>query len=110
MLGYSEDQTQPSFFPAIGFFCTDVDETEDGHFAYSHRMRPGVNRDSHGLKVAQLGGMPQLAMQIATDALRSIKNNEGNRVGENDVLRKLGKQLADRYDHGRSDPQHSPSG
>ena len=35
-------------------------------------MRPGVNRQSHGLKVAQLGGMPPFAMQIASETLSSL--------------------------------------
>lgn len=48
------------------------DTPQDGHFAYSHRMRPGVNRDSHGLKVAQLAGMPASAMAMAHRALSML--------------------------------------
>ncbi|KAG8966474.1 DNA mismatch repair ATPase msh1 [Tulasnella sp. 419] len=70
MLGYSDDglnkSRRRSVFPNIGFFCNDVDETEDGHFTYSHRLRPGVNRDSHGLKVAQTGGLPPKAIDSQT--------------------------------------------
>lgn len=36
-------------------------------------MRPGVNRDSHGLKVAQLAGMPDTAIAIAKEALALLK-------------------------------------
>lgn len=36
-------------------------------------MRPGVNRDSHGLKVAQLAGMPDTAVAIAKEALALLK-------------------------------------
>jgi DNA mismatch repair ATPase MutS len=44
-------------------------------------MRPGVNTDSHGLKVAQLAGMPVAAMEVAKDTLsrlRRIKDNAGD--------------------------------
>ncbi|KAI9794185.1 MAG: hypothetical protein M1816_006110 [Peltula sp. TS41687] len=37
-------------------FCTDVAEESDGAFSYVHRLRQGVNRESHALKVAQLAG------------------------------------------------------
>jgi len=73
MLGANADGSRSDKFPAIKYYCTDVDET-DGRFAYSHIMRPGVNRRSHGLKVAQLGGMPPFAMQIASETLSSIVN------------------------------------
>ncbi|KZP32367.1 hypothetical protein FIBSPDRAFT_812686 [Athelia psychrophila] len=72
LLGYSDNGKGLGAFSDVAFFCTDVDETEDGHFAYSHRMRPGVNRDSHGLKVAQLAGMPASAMAMAHRALSML--------------------------------------
>ncbi|KAM6498292.1 MutS domain V domain containing protein [Amanita muscaria] len=74
MLGYPEHKSRGPH-GHISFFCTDVHETDDDHFAYSYRLRPGVNRDSHGLKVAQLAGMPQVAMQVARDALSWLNNN-----------------------------------
>lgn len=37
-------------------YCTDVAEEEDGSFSYVHRLRKGVNRQSHALKVARLAG------------------------------------------------------
>ncbi|KII93351.1 hypothetical protein PLICRDRAFT_49405 [Plicaturopsis crispa FD-325 SS-3] len=74
MLGYSTSHKGEGAFGNVSFFCTDVDETADGHFAYSHRLRPGVNRDSHGLKVARLAGMPPSAMAVAKDALHWLKS------------------------------------
>lgn len=38
-------------------------------------MRPGVNWDSHGLKVAQLAGLPDTAIKTATDTLNWLKRN-----------------------------------
>ncbi|KAI0067908.1 hypothetical protein BV25DRAFT_1911773 [Artomyces pyxidatus] len=92
MLGNSPDHKGEGAFQNIGFFCTDVDETEDGHFAYSHRLRPGVNRDSHGLKVAQLAGMPTSAVAVARDALSWLKNN-GSANSNSADLKALGQSL-----------------
>lgn len=93
MLGYTSGQNTTGAFETVAFFCTDVDEADvsivvsfnrvsvfiaiqDDHFAYSYRMRPGVNRDSHGLKVAQLAGMPTPAMIVAKDALSWLKSQK----------------------------------
>jgi len=38
----------PTLRPGVAFFCTDIDEME-GSFAYSYRLRPGVNYDSHAI-------------------------------------------------------------
>jgi DNA mismatch repair ATPase MutS len=40
----------------LKYYCTDVVEQEDGSFMYSHRLRTGVNRESHALKVARMAG------------------------------------------------------
>ena len=44
---------------SLGRYCTDVHEDPDGSFTYVHRLRSGVNRESHALKVAQLAGERQ---------------------------------------------------
>jgi DNA mismatch repair ATPase MutS len=94
MLGYNEETCRADgFFEKVAFYCTDVDELEvcytlspktpalislmqNGAFAYSHRLRPGVNRDSHGLKVAQLARMPQSAIKVATAALGHLMGED----------------------------------
>ena len=40
----------------VGCYCTDVAEGPKGSFSYVHRLRRGVNRQSHALKVARLAG------------------------------------------------------
>jgi DNA mismatch repair ATPase MutS len=40
----------------VACYCTDVSEEGDGNFAYVHKLRKGVNRQSHALKVARLAG------------------------------------------------------
>jgi DNA mismatch repair ATPase MutS len=44
----------------IGYYCSDVEEDSEGRFAYIHRLKEGVNRDSHALKVARLAGTKTL--------------------------------------------------
>ncbi|KAN0060068.1 hypothetical protein ACQY0O_008041 [Thecaphora frezii] len=79
MLGF---QTPNGRFDAVGFYCTDVSESEDGSVTYSHKIRVGVNRKSHGLKVARLADMPQPALDVASTALdwlqRRRQRNQGN--------------------------------
>ncbi|KAJ6604390.1 muts domain V-domain-containing protein [Mycena vulgaris] len=93
MLGYSMDKAEQGIFSNVGFFCTDVDETDDGHFAYSYRVRPGVNRDSHGLKVAQLAGMPKTAVTVARDALTWLKSRKEDPSSNAANLNSLGQSL-----------------
>ena len=44
-------------FEKLACYCNDVQEESDGTFAYVHRLRKGVNRESHALKVARVAGM-----------------------------------------------------
>ena len=48
------DMTQD--WSSLAAYCTDVNEDADGSYTYVHRLRSGVNRESHALKVAQLAG------------------------------------------------------
>ena len=36
-----------------------------GAFSFVHRLRKGVNRESHALKVAQLAGLPKETLDLA---------------------------------------------
>jgi DNA mismatch repair ATPase MutS len=56
----------------IGYFCTDVEEDENGCFNYVHRLRKGVNKESHALKVAKLAGLPESAIGIARETLKNL--------------------------------------
>ncbi|KAH9946837.1 muts domain V-domain-containing protein [Amylocystis lapponica] len=97
MLGYSNDSHKgQGAFANVSFYCTDVDETEDGYFTYSHRLRPGVNQDSHGLKVAQLAGFPQSAVQVAKTTLSWLKDRRASAVSSQNGLQALGQSLGSR--------------
>jgi DNA mismatch repair ATPase MutS len=58
---------------------------QDGYFAYSYRLRPGVNWDSHGLKVAQLAGLPDPVIKVASDTLDWLKQNRRNQAQCSDI-------------------------
>ncbi|KAF9650663.1 hypothetical protein BDM02DRAFT_3154693 [Thelephora ganbajun] len=96
MLGQPADDPVSSSFGNINFYCTGVDETDDGYFSYSYKLKPGVNRDSHGLKVAHLAGMPQSVLRTAKGAFEWLRkartDNNSQRAKE---LSKLGRTLCE---------------
>lgn len=47
-------------FKNVGCYCTDIEEAVDGTFSYIHKLRRGVNTQSHALKVARLAGKNKL--------------------------------------------------
>ncbi|KAF1959386.1 hypothetical protein CC80DRAFT_467925 [Byssothecium circinans] len=60
-------------FEKLGCYCNDVMEEGDGKFSYVHRLRKGVNRQSHALKVARVAGLPEDAIKVAAEVLGSLK-------------------------------------
>ena len=62
-----------SFQETVGCYCTRVVEDNSGGFRFDHRMRRGVNRDSHALKVARLAGLPESAIGTAKQVLKDLK-------------------------------------
>jgi DNA mismatch repair ATPase MutS len=69
-------------WPRLGTYCTDILEDERGSFTFQHRLRPGVNRQSHALKVAALAGLPAPALEAATAVLRQLHGDKDNQQGE----------------------------
>ena len=57
----------------MAFYCTDVAEGSEGSFSFVHRLRKGVNRSSHALKVARLAGIPEAAIETARTVLQSLE-------------------------------------
>lgn len=62
-------------FESLGCYCNDVAEEADGSFSYVHRLRKGVNRQSHALKVARVAGLPEEAIAIAARALEKLRTD-----------------------------------
>jgi DNA mismatch repair ATPase MutS len=61
-----------SGFEGLACYCTNVVEEGQGRFRYDHKVRRGVNRQSHALKVAKLAGMPQGAIEVAKGVLKEL--------------------------------------
>ncbi|KAH7345074.1 muts domain V-domain-containing protein [Rhizoctonia solani] len=89
MLGYYETELlEPTIIPHcarphVSFFCTDIASTNDSstdEFTYSHRLKPGVNRESHGLRVARLGGMPDSAVEVARRVVERLRDSGPSQV------------------------------
>lgn len=55
---------------AVQTYCTDVEEDGHGGFVYVHRLRRGINRKSHALKVARMAGLPEPAISMARQVLQ----------------------------------------
>ena len=53
----------------VQMHCTDVEEDGKGGFVYVHKLRRGINRRSHALKVATLAGLPNRAIDTAKRVL-----------------------------------------
>jgi DNA mismatch repair ATPase MutS len=60
-------------FEKLGCYCNDVLEEPDSKFSYVHRLRKGVNRESHALKVARVAGLPEDAVSVAAQVLKQLK-------------------------------------
>ncbi|KAI0140969.1 muts domain V-domain-containing protein [Hypoxylon sp. NC0597] len=61
---------------AVECYCTDVEEDGAGGFVYVHKLRKGVNRQSHALKVARLANLPEAAITVAREILERTKGHE----------------------------------
>lgn len=57
----------------VDYFCTDLERSEDGNVRFSHRIRPGLNRESHGLDIARLAGMPETVLEKAGSTLKHLE-------------------------------------
>ena len=53
-------------------WCTGIEEDRDG-FNYLYKLRKGVNKESHALKVAKLAGMPESAIALARGIIERDK-------------------------------------
>lgn len=53
----------------VQMYCTELEEDGTGGFVYNHKLRRGINRQSHALKVARLAGVPDRAIDVALRVL-----------------------------------------
>ena len=65
------DMTQN--FDDLACYCTDLAKNSDGSVMFMHKLKRGVNRESHALKVAELAGMPEEAIAVAAEVLQDLE-------------------------------------
>ena len=65
-------------WPKVAYYCTDVLEDDSGAFTFLHRLKKGVNNQSHALKVAKLAGLPLEALKVAETVLEQIMIEKRN--------------------------------
>lgn len=56
-------------------YQTTLEEQGDGVMTYIHRVVPGVCRQSHGVHVARLAGMPASAIDVSTRILKVMQES-----------------------------------
>lgn len=78
------DMTQD--FSKLGRYCTDVLEDDAGSFSFVHRIHPGVNRQSHALKVARLAGLPDAAISVAKNVLEQLNGKANVQNHQNEQI------------------------
>ncbi|KAF9586684.1 DNA mismatch repair ATPase msh1 [Lunasporangiospora selenospora] len=57
-------------------YQTTIEQQEDGMYTYMHHVIPGVCRQSHGIHVAKLAGMPQSAIDVSTRVLEVLQGKD----------------------------------
>lgn len=62
-------------WPRLSQYCTDLHEDDSGGFTFIHKLRPGVNKNSHALKVAKMAGLPAAALEVANEMLAGVKDD-----------------------------------
>jgi DNA mismatch repair ATPase MutS len=84
-------------FEKLGCYCNDVLEEPDGKFSYLHRLRKGVNRESHALKVARVAGLPEDAVKVAAQVLKQLKGT-ANSIAKASTPTSTGPRLKGRLE------------
>lgn len=65
-------------FERLACYCTDIAVGPGDSFSFIHRLRKGVNRSSHALKVARLAGVPEAAIETAQAVLETFEARSNN--------------------------------
>lgn len=124
MLDYDDASRRSigSRFAHVRFWHTDValsvplDESEETDFGvageaesitYLHTLLPGVNRESHGLAVAALAGMPPSVLKVARQTLKSLQRSSEEVDAERSRHREIGRHPS-RADEDPAAPGDAP--
>ena len=64
----------------VAFYCTTLESLSDGSIHYAHYVRPGVNRESHGIQVARLADIPSDTISLAEQTYDWLSHFSGVRM------------------------------
>ena len=67
-------------FDNVAYYCTDIAREGDA-WVYMHRLKLGVNRESHALQVAKLACMPTEAVDVAAGVLAGFERQANGQSG-----------------------------
>ncbi|KAL7318250.1 MutS protein 1 [Mucor circinelloides] len=59
-------------FPHLKCYRTGLEVNEQGNWSFVHKVEPGVCRESHGIKVAQLAGLPENVTKKAESIWKTL--------------------------------------
>ncbi|KAI8366846.1 DNA mismatch repair protein MutS [Blakeslea trispora] len=62
---YHELASTMSKYSDLKCYCTQLEVNSQGTFRFIHKVQPGICEQSHGLKVAQMAGLPAPVLQKA---------------------------------------------
>ena len=71
-------------FDNVAYYCSDIARDGDA-WVYMHKLKPGVNRESHALQVAKLACMPAEAIDVAADVLAGFERQKNSQSGSDPV-------------------------
>jgi DNA mismatch repair ATPase MutS len=71
-------------FNNVAYYCSDIARDGDA-WVYMHKLKPGVNRESHALQVVKLACMPAEAIDVATDVLSRFERQKNSQNGSDPV-------------------------
>ncbi|KAA8892867.1 muts domain V-domain-containing protein [Sphaerosporella brunnea] len=60
----------------VATWCSDVKVEKNGSWSFVHKLREGVNRESHALRVARMAGMPGEVLKDAEEILKAQAKRE----------------------------------
>lgn len=83
-------------FEFLERYCTDVKESPGGGFSFVHRLRKGVNRESHALKVAQLAGLPRETLELASRVRGQLRDERKSSRAGSDITDTSEEELVSR--------------
>ncbi|KAI8149116.1 DNA mismatch repair protein MutS [Fennellomyces sp. T-0311] len=67
----------------IQLYKTDLAEDSKGRFVFLHKIQPGVCHQSHGLKVAQLAGLPREVISTARAMWSTLNSTRSSSISAN---------------------------